>query len=146
MYMYKEEREYREKWYNLESATQELKKEIYGFACKVEGVIAQRNIEQNYFDSLLQDLVIALKGINIEISEESCIFTISEYFLKSTLGTISVNTFSYIEVACMLKSLEDTVINSEKIMLPNMCYHKPLSEDLIKAIAKFKNAFLYYTN
>lgn len=147
--MCKEVKEYRKKWRNLEEATINLKKEIFGLACKVEGVIVAKEndeLSKSWCESL-DKMKLALNQIKVEVSEDKFEFWIPEYFLRGESGTIGTVDFNVIGTMKILKNLKISIISFEALTLPGeqTSYHNHgLATNLLKAISEFEDAFLEY--
>lgn len=147
--MLKEVEEYRKKWGNLEDATTNLKKEIFGLACKIEGVIASKEKDEfsKSWREELYEMKLALNQIKIEVSEDEFKFYIPEYFLKGKSGVLCTYDFNVIGTIQILKTLKSSIISYEALTLPGKesSYHNyGLAKSLLKAISEFENAFLEY--
>ena len=147
--MCKEVEEYRKKWRKLEDATTNLKKEIFGLACKIEGVIVSKEndeLSKSWCENL-DEMKLALNQIKIEVSEDEFEFYIPEYFLKGKASVIGAFDFNVIGTMKILKTLKSSIISDEALTLPGKesSYHNyGLAKDLLKAISEFENAFLEY--
>lgn len=147
--MCKEVEEYREKWRKLEESTTNLKKEIFGLACKVEGVIVAKEKDEvsKSWCEILDKMEVALNQIKVEVSEEEFEICIPEYFFRGKASVVGTFDFDVIGTMQILKTLKNGIISDEALILPGKesSYHNyGLATDLLRAISEFEDAFIEY--
>lgn len=147
--MCKEEKEYLEKWGRLQDATEELKKEIYGMRCRLEGIIACKENEKDTetWVEALGMFYSALGGIKIEIEEERFNFFMPEYFLGTEGGVIGTFDWNVNTVIEILNNIRNTIIANQKFYLVGLnygCCEYGIVSSLVYAISDFEESFLNY--
>ena len=148
--MTNQEKEYLEKWNDLERATECLKKEIFGLQCKIEGIQEERlriGVIPNKNDEYLMNFQQALSGIYIEVTEENMKIRIPERLATEIEEAVTAEGFNVIDTMKVILNLRDAILLNEADLLPGdeTSYNSDgMASNLIDALQWFEKSFLNY--
>ena len=145
-----EQKDYRKKWGELEKATDNLNKEIFGLRCKIEGIRAEiADIPYAGYherEKHLMELEERLSEIKVLVTEEDLQIRIPKEFASIT-SVYGVEEFDPVNVIRVMFNLSATVQRAEAEILPGdetSYSEKGICGSLIDAIFEFEVAFLNY--
>ena len=145
--MCKEVEAYRRNWRNLELATENLKKQLFGLQCKLEGVEAEINAKLHPWEECgrvkqLKEAEKAVSNIKIQVTEENLYIAIPNILGERRGKSLIVENFDVREVIYVISELKVMLTFIECRILP--VSEKSLLADLNAAIFGFESAFQTY--